>query len=243
MKLMICMDDTDNLESKGTGWLVEAACREMTALGWGRYSMISRHQLFVHPDIPYTSHNSSMVFTAETDVPCEMYVDFLSAYLEKNSAPGSDPGLCIAHEPANGTREALISFGLRAKKEVLTKDEAYALANTLGVHLSEHGGTGGGVIGALAGIGLRLQGNDGRFRGWYHLGQAGSIMTAEELRSYETIEDIRTPDNAPIEDTRLIRISDQLKTICMNGRSTLLVHPAGDDGIHVVLAKEELKRY
>ncbi|MGE4441737.1 MAG: hypothetical protein AB7D27_09635 [Desulfomicrobium sp.] len=243
MKLLICMDDTDNMESKGTGWLVEDACREMAAMGWGTYSMISRHQLFVHPDIPYTSHNSSMVFTAETDVPGERYVDFLSAYLEKNSAPGSDPGLCIAHEPANGVREVLISFGLRAKKEVLTKDEAYALAHTLGVHLSEHGGTGGGIIGALAGIGLRLWGNDGRFRGWYHLGRAGSIMTAGELRSYETIEDIRTPDNAPIEDTKRICISDQLKTICMNGRSTLLVHPAGGDGVHLVLAKEELKRY
>jgi hypothetical protein len=243
MKLFMCMDDTDNLESKGTGWLVEAACREMTDMGWGTYSMISRHQLFVHPDIPYTSHNSSMVFTAETDVPSERYVEFLSAYLEKNSAPGSDPGLCIAHEPTNGTRESLISFGLRAKKEILTKDEAYALAHTLGVHLSEHGGTGGGIIGALAGIGLRLWANDGRFRGWYHLGQAGSIMTAGELRSYETIEDIRTPDNAPIEDTKRICISDQLKTICMNGRSTLLVHPADGDGIHTVLAKEELKRY
>lgn len=243
MKLMICMDDTDNLESKGTGWLVEDACREMTAMGWGTYSMISRHQLFVHPDIPYTSHNSSMVFTAESDVAPEKYAEFLSAYLETHSAPGSDPGLCIVPEPGAETCKALMSFGLRAKKEVLTKSQAYALAEELGIHLSEHGGTGGGIIGALAGIGLRLQGNDGRFRGWYHLGQAGSVMTAGELRSYESIEDIRTPDNAPIDDARRIRISDQLKTICMNGRSTLLVHPADSDGIHAVLAKEELKRF
>jgi hypothetical protein len=243
MKLMICMDDTDNLESKGTGWLVEDACREMMAMGWGVYSMISRHQLFVHPDIPYTSHNSSMVFTAETDVPSERYVEFLSAYLEKNSAPGSDPGLCIAQELAADDCQRLMDFGLRAKKEVLTKKDAYNLADELGVHLSEHGGTGGGVIGALAGIGLRLWGNDGRYRGWFHFGKGGEIMTAAKLKGFEAIVDIRTPDNAPIEDTRLIRISDQLKTICMNGRSTLLVHPAGDDGIHMVLAKEELKRY
>jgi hypothetical protein len=243
MKLMICMDDTDNLESKGTGWLVEDACRAMTAMGWGRYSMISRHQLFVHPDIPYTSHNSSMVFTAETDVSGEEYARFLSAYLVEHSAPGSDPGLCIAQELSSDARQTLMDFGLRAKKEVLTKDQAYALAKKLGVHLSEHGGTGGGIIGALAGIGLRLHGNDGRFRGWYHLGQAGSIMTAGEIRSYDNIEDIRTPDNAPIEDTKRICISDQLKTICMNGKSTLLVHPAEGDGIHTVLAKEELKIY
>jgi hypothetical protein len=243
MKLMICMDDTDNLETKGTGWLVEAACREMTAMGWGTYSMISRHQLFVHPDIPYTSHNSSMVFTAQTDVPGEEYARFLSAYLEEHSAPGSDPGLCIVPEPGSETRDELISFGLRAKREVLTKAQAYALARKLGVHLSEHGGTGGGIIGALAGIGLRLYGNDGRFRGWYHLGQAGSILTAGELKSYESIEDIRTADNTPVDDTARIRISDQLKTICMNGRSTLLVHPANGDGFHAVLAKEKLKRY
>ncbi len=243
MRLLICMDDTDNLETKGTGWLVEDACREMAGMGWGTYSMISRHQLYVHPDIPYTSHNSSMVFTAETDVGPERYAEFLSAYLETHSAPGSDPGLCIVPEPAAGTREALVCFGLRAKKEVLTKAEAYALAANLGVHLSEHGGTGGGVIGALAGIGLRLWGNDGRFRGWYHLGQAGSILTAGELRAYETIEDIRTPDNASVDDTARVRISDQLKTICMNGRSTLLVHPSNGDGVHAVLAKEELKRF
>lgn len=243
MKLMICMDDTDNLESKGTGWLVEDACRKMTAMGWGRYSQISRHQLFVHPDIPYTSHNSSMVFTADTDVPGETYADFLGAYLESHSAPGSDPGLCIAQELSFDARQTLMDFGLRAKKEVLTKVHAYALAEKLGVHLSEHGGTGGGIIGALAGIGLHMQGNDGRFRGWYHLGQAGSIMTAGELRNYDTIEDIRTPDNAPVEDAKRICISDQLKTICMNGKSTLLVHPADVDGILTVLAKEELKRY
>jgi hypothetical protein len=68
-------------------------------------------------------------------------------------------------------------------------------------------------------------------------------MTAGELRSYESIEDIRTTDNAPIDDARRIRISDQLKTICMNGRSTLLVHPADSGGVHAVLAKEELKRF
>jgi len=243
MKLIICMDDTDNLESKGTGWLVEDACREMTTMGWGRYSMISRHQLFVHPDIPYTSHNSSMVFTADTDVPSDTYANFLSAYLEKNSAPGSDPGLCIVQEPTNGTREALISFGRRAKKEVLTKDEAYALANTLGVHLSEHGGTGGGVIGALAGIGLRLWGNDGRFRGWFHLGREGEIVTADRILAFDAVETIRTPGGETVQDDAPIALCEQLKTICMDGRSTLLVHPAGDDGVYRVLGKQELKRY
>jgi len=243
MKLFICMDDTDNLETKGTGWLVEDACREMTGLGWGRYSMISRHQLFVHPDIPYTSHNSSMVFEADTDVPKEKYAEFLSAYLEKHSAPGSDPGLCIVPEINAAAREELVSFGLRAKKEVLNKAQAYALAAKLGVHLSEHGGTGGGIIGALAGIGLRMWGNDGRFRGWFHLGREGEVVGADRILAFDAVEAICTPDGASVAEGAPIAISEQLKTVCVAGRSTLLVHPAGDDGVHRVLAKQELKRY
>lgn len=241
MKLIISMDDTDNLETLGTGWLMEDACREMAALEWGRFSMISRHQLLVHPDIPYTSHNSAMVFEAETAVDQENFVAFLSRYLTQHSAPGSDPGLCIVPELQPDAKDALISFGLRAKKEVLTKDEAYALARDIGAHLSEHGGTGGGVIGALAGIGLRLWGNDGRYRGWFHFGKSGEIMTAAELTKHEAVEDIRTPNGDVVAQEALIALSDQLKTIRMNGKSTLLVQPINSDHVHTVIAKQELK--
>jgi len=243
MKLIISMDDTDNLESQGTGWLMEDACKEMAAMAWGHFSMISRHQLLVHPDIPYTSHNSSMVFEAETTVEQENFIAFLSRYLIRHSAPGSDPGLCIVPQLRPDAQEALISYGLRAKKEVLTKDEAYALAKDIGAHLSEHGGTGGGVIGALAGIGLRLWGNDGRYRGWFHFGKEGELMTAAELMKHEAVEDIRTPDGEAVPQETLIALKDQLKTIRMNGKSTLLVQPTGSECVHAVVAKEDIKRF
>ena len=243
MKLIISMDDTDNLYTQGTGWLMEDACKEMLALEWGRISMISRHQLLVHPDIPYTSHNSAMVFEAQTDVDHKDIAEFLSRYLILHSAPGSDPGLCIVPELHSDAKEALISFGLRAKKEVLTKDEAYALARDVGAHLSEHGGTGGGVIGALAGIGLRLWENDGRYRGWFHYGKSGELMAASELKKFEAVEDIRTPDGEPVASEALIALTDQLKTIRMNGKSTLLVQPMNSAHVHEVYAKEDLKGY
>lgn len=53
---------------------------------------------------------------------------------------------------------------------------------------TEHGGTGGGIIGALAVIGLRLHGSDGRFRGWHHLGNAGVITTPADLCSHPFVE-------------------------------------------------------
>ena len=76
----------------------------------------------------------------------------------RQSAPGSDPGLCVVATTSVSGPKALIGFGQTAKDSVLTKSDAYGLAQRLGIHLSEHGGTGQGVIGALAGAGLRLIG-------------------------------------------------------------------------------------
>ena len=58
--LLICMDDTDSLDSPGTGEVLEELLARLAEEGLGRGSFITRHQLLVHPDIPYTSHNSSM---------------------------------------------------------------------------------------------------------------------------------------------------------------------------------------
>lgn len=115
---------------------------------------ISRHQLFVHPSVPYSSHNSSMCITAEADQDrFAKIVQIAEQIVEKGSAPGSDPGLCLAAgSRENLAGEELIAFGLKAKRELCTKEEAYTLAEKTGVHLSEHGGTGQGVVGALAAI-------------------------------------------------------------------------------------------
>jgi len=86
-------------------------------------------------------------------------------------------------------------------------------------------------------------GNDGRFRGWFHLGRDGEVVTADRILAFKPVEAIRTPEGTTVPDDAPIAISEQLKTICMDGRSTILVHPAGGDGVYRVLAKQELKRY
>lgn len=242
MRCIISMDDTDNLETHGTGWLVEDARTRMRAMDWGEFSMISRHQLYVHPDIPYTSHNSSMVFTADLRVDLDELVAFLSDFLRTESAPGSDPGLCVTGELDCAGRERLIAFGRSAKDTVLTKGQAYDLAASLGIHLSEHGGTGGGVIGALAGVGLRLWGDDGRYRGWFHYAKEGSEMTADELCRCEAVDEVRTPRGELVTGASRVILGDRVKTVRMGGKSVLLVHPA-QDGTHRMVTKDELKRY
>ena len=154
MKVLVCIDDTDNHESMGTGQLSQIMVDKIQENRWGVCSAISRHQLFVHDDIPYTSHNSSMCFSIDFDGELGELVDLGASFLETKSAPGSDPGLCVANLDKSLDRESLIDLGLRAKQEVLSKQEVYDLAKKTGVHLSEHDGTGDGVVGALAGIQL-----------------------------------------------------------------------------------------
>ena len=171
MKYLVCIDDTDMPGTKGTGWLVHEMCEEIKIREWGACSPISRHQLFVHEDIPFTSHNSAMCFEIVLENQgMEPVIKFMSNFLEIRCEKGSDPGLCVAKADDRLDQIPLIEFGQMAKKAVTSKQVAYDLARKTNIHLSEHGGTGDGVVGAVAGVGLRLFGNDGRYRGWHHLG-------------------------------------------------------------------------
>ena len=65
MRVYVCFDDTDNLGApRGTGKLVRWFEDELPdgCELWG----VVRQQLLVHPDIPYTSHNSSACAVVET---------------------------------------------------------------------------------------------------------------------------------------------------------------------------------
>jgi hypothetical protein len=230
VEVYICIDDTDNLESRGTGELAALLSDDIEKKGWGTSSFITRHQLLVHPDIPYTSHNSSMCFSATiNDTFLETLISHASGFLEKESAEGSDPGLCVAVADRIGSRETLMEFGRKAKQQVVTKSEAYYLAQNLGVHLSAHGGTGHGVIGALAGVGLRLGGNDGRMRGGLNLGAERSVVTVGEICSHPQVDAVRSTDGKILHNEEIVVLGEKIKTVLLEGMSVLLVMP-GEGG-------------
>ena len=52
---LICVDDTDNLESRGTGSIASEMAGIIESKGWGRCGFISRHQLVLHEAVRYTS--------------------------------------------------------------------------------------------------------------------------------------------------------------------------------------------
>jgi len=57
--LLLAVDDTDNLHSRGTGFLCQQLLAHLQAAGLGTPLGATRHQLLLDHRIPYTSHNSS----------------------------------------------------------------------------------------------------------------------------------------------------------------------------------------
>lgn len=246
MNLLIAIDDTDSLESRGTGHLAAALAKEIEALGWGTVKPVSRHQLYVHKDIPYTSHNSAMCFPATIgEEHWEALVQLGGRFLKKNSAPGSDPGFCVLDVDKLQEPDILMSYGQRAKKEVLTKEKAYQLADKLNIHLSEHGGTGQGVVGALAGVALRLFGSDGRFRGKHLMGREGEVWTADDILRQTTIDKITDREGNPIPADDQILLGEKVKSVLLDHQSVLLVCPSAPDDEHkwFTCSRDELSEH
>lgn len=218
MQFYLSIDDTDNLESPGSGQLAESLAGSLSSSGLACHcTAISRHQLYVHDAVPYTSHNSSMCFTAEALHGLNDIISFSQQFLKLYSAPGSDPGLCIAVRDDSLDRSALIAYGLRAKRTLIDKEEAIRTAGNAGVHLSEHGGTGDGIIGALAGAGLRMSGDDGRLRGWLDLGRNSEIITVGQLLDIPAVDRVTCPDGSPLPDNAEILIAEpRVKTVLNN---------------------------
>lgn len=247
MKVLLCIDDTDNLESPGTGELAENLSNIIMKKELGECSRVSRHQLFFNDAIPYTSHNSSMCFEIKTyKKNVNNIITLAVKFLEINSAKGSDPGLCVAVVDNITDNNRLIEFGKKTKNQVIKKEEALMLAKELKVHLSEHGGDGMGVIGALAGVGLRLYGDDGRYKGKFKIGVNQDNMLVKDLLSHPFIDKVLTEDGQELNENIEVFITDKIKTVRLNSLSVLLVkeHKC-ENGIIVWqnCDKKELKKY
>jgi hypothetical protein len=161
MRIYIGFDDTDTLDSdRGTGKLARWFENELPESC--RLRGVVRQQLLVAPSIPYTTHNSSACAIVETSNHCSVE-DLISRavrHIEHHFILGSDPGLCIASED-NPALSKLVYFGRTCATKVVTQKEALQAA--MGTHLSGHGGTNDGIIGAAAAVGLTAHGWGGRF--------------------------------------------------------------------------------
>jgi len=202
--ICIGLDDTDTLESRGTGHLARQIAADLSpdyaVLG------VTRHQLLLDPRVPYTAKNSSAAVVLGRDgLPSlDTLMTRVRELVETHHSPGSDPGLCIADRiPRDVTL-----FGQRVKQEIVTQQEARALARIHNIRLVGLGGSSDGVIGALAAVGLAASGEDGRYvlvgrsRLLHGLQPVTAVLAAG-------IAEVRTVDGRPVTDGLIL--TDRLR--------------------------------
>jgi len=181
MRTYIGFDDTDVVDAdRGTGKLArwfEEKLPDGCKL-WG----VVRQQFPQDERIPFTANNSSacVVVDTEKDVVLDEFIERATNHIREHFMEGSDPGLCVVPEGSSAI-PSLIEFGRICSARVVTQKEAMAAAK--GVHLSGHGGTNDGIIGAAAGVGLTLSGTSGRFVEFGKLKEYPGITTVESIEN------------------------------------------------------------
>jgi len=223
MIYLVGIDDTDNLESRGTGYIGRTMGEQISALGLGVCGGISRHQLLFDPRVPYTSHNSSLCLEIESNKPEEMW-DYMVEYLQKSCAPGSDCGLCMIE--MNKVPAAVIKWGIKAKHDLVKQVDAFKLAKKEKIRLVGLTGNHDGVIGSMAAVGLRASGNDGRFvslRGM-DVRLINGIKSPAEIKKLVHLHRVLTSEGAIIDEDSTLSLDGWLRPVHRDGLITLIVN-------------------
>ncbi len=222
---IVGLDDTDVLESRGTGHLA----RQIAAALATNYRVlgVTRHQLLVDPRVPCTRNNSCAAIVLrengdrDGDEDLDDLLQQVQAMMLADFQPGSDPGLCVAHQVPG----AVVAFGRRAKEQLVTLPEAWSLAASYGIRLAGLGGDQSGAIGALAAVGLAATGEDGRYV------MVGSSRDLAGLQPVEAllqagIAAVETPEGGAV--TRGFVLTDKLRPARRRSRPVAVVEWAGD---------------
>lgn len=179
MRVYIGFDDTDNIGAdRGTGklarWFGRALPEDCRVQG------VVRQQLLVCDGIPYTSHNSSacMIVSTPDRSNLKVLIERAASHVEEYSLEGSDPGLCLACEGDESLSD-LMDFGRTCASKIVTQKHAMRAATH--AHLSGHGGTQDGIIGAAAAVGLTASGWTGRFIEYGNLREFPDPVQVSEL--------------------------------------------------------------
>jgi len=229
MKVLIAIDDTDNAESRGTGFQARQLGKLIAGKGLGTIWGITRHQLYVHENIPYTSHNSSACLHAEIN-NLEAVIKLSRQFLLEVAAYGSDAGLCVA--PYHLINDQITEWGQKAKKEVLKMEAAHQLADKYNIYLEGLTGEKIGVIGSLAAVGLHYNGNDGRFL-WVagkEMREIQGVYKVSELKKNSVVTDVIIKESFNfVPDSDSVFIEDWMRPILKDKKAVIVVEKSDSE--------------
>jgi len=236
-KFYIGVDDTDMLDISGTGQLSRGLLYDLLSRGPSRAELgLSRHQLLQDPRVPSTRMNrcSCIVIDSESD-DREALIEESCRYVTAGSIDGSDPGVCLAAESqVDGPIE---EWGHTVKRELVTQSQAGELAERHAIFLRPLGGTGDGIIGALASVGLRRGMNDGWMVVRGELREMHGRVEAGVVRLQGI--DVRMQDGSEVPDEALLITNDKLRASIRNGMAVVHVRPNHDSVLEALLPEKK----
>ncbi len=228
------LDDTDVVGTPGTNQLARRLGGALPP-GFGLHCA-ARHQLLQRSDIPYTTRNgaASLALEAAGDAELEPLLRLLRRAVLAFAPRGADPGFCVLEPAAAGAAgvAAATEFGRACQRERTTQAEAQRVAASCGARLEGLAGTRDGVIGALAAVGLRASGDDGRVvhrAGWPWPDHFGGVRRVEEVLR-RGVDAVHVPGSeAPLADDVAVVVGRRLRPSLRGGRVILFVEAAGPD--------------
>ncbi|MBN1319046.1 MAG: hypothetical protein JXA42_26420 [Anaerolineales bacterium] len=220
--IFIGLDDTDTLESRGTGFLARFIAAELDSDF--RILGVTRHQLLDDPRVPKTAKNSCAAINLAAlsgNVDLEILFERVKRLMLDNFEPGSDPGLCVT----SLVPPIVSTFGRKAQTMLVTQQEAQSIAAISNVQLIGLGGTNDGIIGALAAVGLAAGGNDGRYVQVGRSRELGGLVSISDLQS-AGIPNVVTIKGQPV-NSGLVQ-TDKIRPARRGGKPTAVVEWQGD---------------
>ena len=220
--IFVGIDDTDMPDTPGTNKLAFHLAERLAADY--RTQWIVRHQLLEDPRVPCTNKNGcvSMLLEPLAGPHLPELIHGLRRAVIKWSPPGSDPGLCVT-EAAPGE---IVGWGRAAQTELLEQRDALRIAAEAGVHLEPLGGTGDGVIGALAAVGLLATGNSGRvvYCGAFPAGAFDATGCRDVTELYEWgVDEVLAIEDATRVTRGTVDLGKRLRPNLRDGRTVLYV--------------------
>lgn len=121
----------------------------------------------------------------------------------------------------------VVAFGGEAKRRIVHPEAAVAVARSAGLLLEPLGGTGDGVIGALAAVGLRRSGDDGWVTQWRKLRDLAGVLSVAIIQR-EGCEVIDQESGARLAAEELVDTRGKVRPLLDGGRLVLQVRWSGN---------------
>ena len=223
MRFLIGLDDTDNPETSNTGALAIRLGKRLEEAGLGKFESVTRHQLMRSPQVRCTSDNGAFCLCFEADINRRSELEMACrSFILREYMRDSDPGFTLASW--NQVTADVFTWARLAKTRLHTRPDALQTARGAGIGIVGIAGSGEGVIGALAAVGLRFRGEDGRFIWLPNLETLNGVYSYTDLMDevpFDSIENLK--GKSPRPEEKIFLAEGGVTPVLREGRCVLLV--------------------